>query len=533
MKRLILLTVLLTLTIWSFGQTNSYVTEYYLANTFTPKSGITPGSNNTLWMDCDQITARYNVTISGITTTGNRLPSQNQLSNAATAPTYIAGGRNYVIGCGSSGAITGSNAITVGTLFLSYSGTTSTSYTTYAIESINNNSDGDGNNFLTLKLNGTIVTGATNVAITGLATGANSGLTLEWNDTSGALRNDIATQKLSITYHIVDSNGLSGATQTDYIGLVGYYQAWVSLTNVATTHATITATVYGTNITDSGIYWGQISGTLPNKVSSGSTTSGAAIATNITGLWNSSLYYYKLYVVVDGGAIEYIDGTQRSFITQVQSDLYTTASSPSWVAQTGVTSITVEAWGGGGSGGPATGTSSRGGGGSGGSYSKKIVSVTPGNTYTVSIGAGAVANITTKVDGAATNFGSGLVIANGGIGGASTSGTAGTGATGVTTGSVGTTIYKGGNGGNGTASGSSGGGGSGAGSTGAGNNGSSGTAGAAKSDNGGAGGTGVTTANTYNNGGSYGGGGSGGLSNSSTDRKGGNGGDGYLRITYP
>ena len=59
---------------------NRFVTEYFLAQNFTPKSGVTPGSNNTLWMDCDQILARYNVSISGVTSTGKRWPSQNQIT---------------------------------------------------------------------------------------------------------------------------------------------------------------------------------------------------------------------------------------------------------------------------------------------------------------------------------------------------------------------------------------------------------------------------------------------------------------------
>jgi len=67
---------------------NSFVTELYLANNFTPKTGITPGSNNTLFMDCDQILARYNVSISGATSTGHRLPSQNQISNSKITLTY-------------------------------------------------------------------------------------------------------------------------------------------------------------------------------------------------------------------------------------------------------------------------------------------------------------------------------------------------------------------------------------------------------------------------------------------------------------
>jgi hypothetical protein len=72
----------LLLSVMAFGQTNSIVTELYLNNNFTEKSGITPGANNTIAMDCDRILARYNVTISGTTTTGKRLPSQNQLTQS-------------------------------------------------------------------------------------------------------------------------------------------------------------------------------------------------------------------------------------------------------------------------------------------------------------------------------------------------------------------------------------------------------------------------------------------------------------------
>ena len=66
---------------------NRFVTEYFLAQNFTPKSGVTPGSDNTLWMDCDQILARYNVSISGVTTTGKRWPSQNQITSLSSSTT--------------------------------------------------------------------------------------------------------------------------------------------------------------------------------------------------------------------------------------------------------------------------------------------------------------------------------------------------------------------------------------------------------------------------------------------------------------
>lgn len=68
---------------------NRLVTENFLRLNFSPKSGITPGTNDLISMDCDQILARYLVSVSGITTTGTRCPSQNQVLGLV-APTISA-----------------------------------------------------------------------------------------------------------------------------------------------------------------------------------------------------------------------------------------------------------------------------------------------------------------------------------------------------------------------------------------------------------------------------------------------------------
>lgn len=213
----------------------------------------------------------------------------------------------------------------------------------------------------------------------------------------------------------------------------------------------------------------------------------------------------------------------------------TFTSSGSWVCPSGVSSVTVECWGGGGAGGVASGTASGAGGGAGGQYAIKLVTVSAGTSYTVTVGAVAVA-VTTG--GVVTNGNdswfntSGTVIAKGGAGGADATGTTGAGGTGSTTGGIGDTVFAGGSGATGVSSTQSGGGGGGAGSTGTGNSASGATAGAAKTLNGGAGGNGVSTANTQNSGNNYGGGGSGGLSTSATNRKGGDGAQGLVVLTW-
>ena len=67
------------------------------------------------------------------------------------------------------------------------------------------------------------------------------------------------------------------------------------------------------------------------------------------------------------------------FLIFAQNLIYTTPGTGTWMTPAGVTSITVECWGGGGAGGGATGYPAGGGGGAGGSYVKNSsVSVVTG-----------------------------------------------------------------------------------------------------------------------------------------------------------
>jgi hypothetical protein len=109
----------------------------------------------------------------------------------------------------------------------------------------------------------------------------------------------------------------------------------------------------------------------------------------------------------------------------------TTAGSGSWVCPAGVTSVTVECWGGGGGGGFAHYEYSASGSGAGGSYISYTMAVTPGKTYYFVVGAGGSGgtdSITPGGTGGASYFGStidttqanAVVLAIGGLGGNST-----------------------------------------------------------------------------------------------------------------
>jgi len=231
----------------------------------------------------------------------------------------------------------------------------------------------------------------------------------------------------------------------------------------------------------------------------------------------------------------------------------TSTGSPfTWVCPTGVTSIQLECWGAGGSGGGGAsgGAGKAGGGGAGGSYVKNTtVTVLPGSSYAVTVGAGGAPGGTTSTvlptPGGKTTFSSNLndsIIAVGGLAGKwGSSGTPSATVAGSTVGNKGfegSYNYAGGDGIAGYVYLStpvfSGGGGAGAGSLGAGAIGFGTNPGAESigTGGGGNGAAGVIAANTNGLPGySPGGGGSGGFGGSA-GRAGGAGGNGQVIITY-
>jgi len=178
---------------------------------------------------------------------------------------------------------------------------------------------------------------------------------------------------------------------------------------------------------------------------------------------------------------------------QTSSLIFATAGANPFTVPAGVTSITVECWGGGGSSGNNTDGRARGGGG-GGAYTRGTINVTAGSILNVVVGAGGLYtnNFSPAADGGQSL--AGVIVANGGkrgfIGNNALVLNGGAGGT-VSTNPGGVTSFlsfAGGNGGNGYVAfdnGGGGGGGESASSTGGGNSG-----GSTNGTTGGAGGTG-------------------------------------------
>lgn len=288
-------------------------------------------------------------------------------------------------------------------------------------------------------------------------------------------------------------------------------------------------------------------------IKKGSTTGARFDSWNATQGLNTSLW--KHGTAVAGGYIYTAGGIHPNGVVVP----FTSAGTSDWVVPAGITSVTVKAWGAGGGGGGGS-TNGDGGDGGGGGFIQSTLSVSAGQTLSVTVGSGGTGG-TFSSGGSGSNSGDGgggggysrivrsgstLLVAAGGAGGgggdnSSSSpggqGGAGGGSTGQTGGSSGN---AGGGGGGTSGSGGAGGtGGNNSGSSGSSlqggdgadgrsNNGTDGSASNGASPGGGDGGIGDSNGNGYGAGGGGGGGyyGGGGGSGSQAGDAGGGGGGG-------
>lgn len=210
---------------------------------------------------------------------------------------------------------------------------------------------------------------------------------------------------------------------------------------------------------------------------------------------------------------------------------FTVAGNHTFTVPNGVTSITVEVWGGGGRGGSRTSGTNGSGGGGGGAYSRETISVTPGESFVIEVGAGSSSS---SVNGepswvSVSDQASAFVLAAGGMT-VPTNSTSG-GAGGSAAFGIGTTRFSGGNGASALNITTSGGGGSSGGYNLQGTNASNNLGGIAPAG-GGNGGNGRTSAGSGSAGAVPGGGGGGAVRGSSGSPSGGNGAKGQVSITY-
>ena len=84
-----------------------------------------------------------------------------------------------------------------------------------------------------------------------------------------------------------------------------------------------------------------------------------------------------------------LSAVSKNGFCQIQTVTISTPGYYYWVPPCGISSVTIECWGGGGAGGAAlTASPAVGGGGSGGAYTRSNINVQPGVAYYMLVGAG-------------------------------------------------------------------------------------------------------------------------------------------------
>jgi len=417
------------------------------------------------------------------------------------------------------------------TLTLTNPGTISPT-STNSHKSINTISSGNSPVWVT----GTTIHYDINVAWNGgnlSATDADGGSSVTYTIVSGTLPNGISlasngvitgtptNSQQSVTFRATDSGG----NTADRTILFNQKPVWTttSLAN-ATSGIAYSQTLATTDDTAVARTYSLVSGTLP----SGLSLSSAGVISGTPSAGNGGAN--MVFRATDGNG-----GTQDKTLTISTTVVTTFTSNGSWTAPSGISTIdalVVAGGGGGGTSGSSNPNRSGGGGGAGGFRNLTSVSVSPGTTYAITVGAGGSGGDFWPGNTGSNSSVGALISASGGGGGNANDqsgiagGSGGGGATHTGTqrnggaGNVGGYSPAEGNAGGTAFSGNCGGGGGGAGSAG----------GSASVSNSGAGGSGATstitgTSVTYagggggagNNGGASGGSGGGGAGNKNSN----------------
>jgi len=230
--------------------------------------------------------------------------------------------------------------------------------------------------------------------VTNLAStiGYNVGDVISYTPRTGKLGNNNSLVYLtSINTSSGSITGISFGTTAPTLGNINaVYSTGESLADVVVSNVS-TATPYTFLVSGLKNTNGLIAGN-PGSVITATSITGSFGAGN-TVIVQAILGYTSLLAYVTSGTSVPIPGIITNFtatgalvtLPAIGQIAYTTTGTYSWTAPSGVTSVSVVAVGGGGGGGYQW---SSGGGGGGGLGWKNNISVTPGQTYTVVVGAG-------------------------------------------------------------------------------------------------------------------------------------------------
>lgn len=246
----------------------------------------------------------------------------------------------------------------------------------------------------------------------------------------------ITTVSTSSTSSSISSTSISSTSSSTSISSTS-----TSISSTSVSSTSISTTSLSTSVSSTSTSFSSTSSSI-------SSTSSSVSSTSVSSTSSSS----STSTTLPPSNIDYAYQDEAPVTTILQ---FTPKSPSIWVCPPQVTSVLAEAWGsGGGGGGTQNAGGTGGGGGGGGGYGHSIVSVTPGTSYTVTVGVGGTAGAATPTNGGNGNVSwfstSGTVEGAGGNGGAfGTGSTVGTGGSGG--GGTGSVTYTGGSGGNSSA----------------------------------------------------------------------------------
>ncbi len=201
------------------------------------------------------------------------------------------------------------------------------------------------------------------------------------------------------------SSGASGCTASGSWSGSKATSGSETVNPTATSTYTISCTGSGGSITDSVT----VTVTAPGSCNNGVINTGEVCdGTNLGGQTCTSSGFTGGTLRCNSNCLSYDTSSCTGTSTPSQNNMvFDTSGTFSWTAPSGVTSVTVELWGGGGSGGPWGG-----GGGGGAGYGKGTYTVTPGTSYTITVGKGGTSS-DGFYHGTNSSFGN-LIFASGG-----------------------------------------------------------------------------------------------------------------------
>lgn len=206
-----------------------------------------------------------------------------------------------------------SNVLSIDSLFYNYTGDP---WAYLVIESVNTSLDGDAYNFISVKYNNNPISSfPLTIDITGKTKSQLTGLSDNYNDPSGTTYFNIPIQSFSITFHVVDINGLSSNTVTYTYTYLFNSQSATMVSDIQRNSVILNGYSLGNAFASGGFFYGTTSPVGFNHTEvQVSSMHGDWGPYTLTGLQPNTKYYVRAFTRHSTGQYT-IGGATLSFTT--------------------------------------------------------------------------------------------------------------------------------------------------------------------------------------------------------------------------